>query len=127
MSTDVLTETKRCTGCRKVQPIAEFYRTSNGYLVSWCKACRRDKQKEQRAILRAAGVKRERKKPAPATNFTYCECGERVYRAGLCTDCWTERYGYVPTPAEIEAMKLQIRRENGHDPKQPRLFQAARG
>jgi hypothetical protein len=58
--------------------------------------------------------------------ITYCECGDRAWRNGKCADCLGLERGNVPTPRQIEAMKLAIRRENGHDPKQPRLFAAPR-
>lgn len=55
-----------------------------------------------------------------------CECGQPAMRKGKCYDCYAEQNTYLPTIEEIKRDAALIRRENGHDPKQPRLFQAAR-
>lgn len=118
-------QTKFCKGCRQDLPVKDFYRQKySGNLQTVCKECKKARQREIRAEQRAAGIP-----PTPrqyAKTPKICECGQTAQRKGLCYDCFAEQNTWVPTLEQIEADKLLIRRENGHDPKQPRLFQAAR-
>lgn len=56
-----------------------------------------------------------------------CECGQPAMRKGCCYDCFAEKRTWIPTPEEIKAAAIKIRRENGHDQQRPLLPGMARG
>lgn len=99
------TETNFCRTCQQDKPLSEFY-LCRGYVENRCKTCKNKTRTRNRSLCKVQG------------------CGSQVYKFGLCVDHASEASD--PTPAQIEAMKRQIRAENGHDPKQPRLFAAPR-
>lgn len=43
---------KRCSRCRQVLPLSEFYTYSDGRVFCYCHACKRDYQREKRRVRR---------------------------------------------------------------------------
>ena len=71
---------KRCSHCRQVKPVSEFFISTNPYgrqyLQSWCKACKAAQMREARA--QHAPVERAR--------YFFPAIGEQSHKAKLSND-----------------------------------------